>query len=347
MKRRISTIILVSILVIGLSLLLYPSISDWWNNTHSTHAVASYTQSVEKLDDEEIDAMWEAAQEYNSKLLDNESRYNMSEEEEEEYESLLNVDGDGVMSYITIPSISVTLPVYHGVEENILQIAAGHIPGSSLPVGGKGTHCVISGHRGLISAKLFSDLNLLTEGDVFILHTLNQELTYEVDQIRIVLPNEVEDLEIDPDKDYCTLVTCTPYGINTHRLLVRGHRIANLDGDAEVTADALQIDPLQVAPAVGAPIIMVLLGILMWRDHKQKKERKLKQAQEARKTAMSPGVPGEGETAADTARSAADIARAKAEMAKKPKKQSNLWKSKNTKEPKRKKIRGNPYRIDQ
>jgi sortase A len=226
------------------------------------------------LTKEDLSAYWEAAEEYNSKLLSNDHRFTLSDQEEKEYESLLNVGGDGIMSYIDIPSIRVLLPVYHGVGEAELEVASGHLPGSSLPVGGKGTHCVISGHRGLVSAKLFTDISKLTEGDYFILHTLDRELTYEVDQIRIVLPDELDDLEIDPEQDYCTLVTCTPYGVNTHRLLVRGHRIPNIQGDAQTSADALQIDPVMVAPAVAAPILLAMLIALMRRGRSKKKNRK-------------------------------------------------------------------------
>jgi sortase A len=270
MKRKISTIALVIIFMIGLSLLLYPKLSDYYNSFHQTRAIATYNDMVAQLDTKKLDQLWNDAKEYNENLKDNANRFSMSKKEEKNYEQLLNVNNDGIMAYIDIPSIRVSLPIYHGTSDDVLQVGAGHIPGSSLPVGGKGTHCVISGHRGLPSATLFSDINLLKEGDTFVIHTLNRELTYEVDQIRIVLPDEVNDLEIDPDKDYCTLVTCTPYGVNTHRLLVRGHRIANLQGDAQVTADGMQIDPIMVAPMVAIPI---LAGLLIWLLVKGKKKK--------------------------------------------------------------------------
>jgi sortase A len=259
-------------LLIGLSLLLYPSVSNYWNSLHQTRAIAGYTEAVAEIDTEELDKMWEEAQQYNSTLLKNTNRWNMSKEEKKEYESLLNVGGDGVMASINIPSLRLSLPIYHGVDEEELQIAVGHIPGTSLPVGGKGTHCVLSGHRGLPSAKLFSDLNMLTEGDIFIINTLDRTLTYEVDQIRIVLPDELDDLAIDPEQDYCTLVTCTPYGVNTHRLLVRGHRIPNIQGEVQLTADALQYDPVMVAPLVAIPMLLLLLVWLLfhYRDVKGK-----------------------------------------------------------------------------
>ena len=184
---------------------------------------------------------------------------------QESYESLLDVSGNGIIGYIEIPTIKCSLPIYHGTDEAILQIAVGHIEGTSLPVGGSGTHCVLSGHRGLPSARLFTDLDKMVVGDTFMMRVLDETLTYEVDQIRIVLPNEMDDLEIEEGKDYCTLVTCTPYGINSHRLLVRGHRIENQveAQDIRVTSDAIQIEPLIVAPIVALPMLLALLIILL------------------------------------------------------------------------------------
>jgi sortase A len=178
-----------------------------------------------------------------------------------------------VIGSIEIPSINVSLAIYHGTSEAVLQTGVGHIPGSSLPVGGVGTHCVLSGHRGLPSARLFTDLDKLNVGDTFVLHVLDETLTYEVDQILIVEPDDVDALEIDPDKDLCTLVTCTPYGINTHRLLVRGHRVENeaTASTVRVTADAIQIEPVQVAPALAVPILLVLLAVLLFTTRKKKK----------------------------------------------------------------------------
>jgi sortase A len=271
MRKRISTITLISIFLIGLSLLLYPSISNYWNSFYQTEAIADYAKTVNNMDKDKLDKLWKDAKTYNKTLLRKADRFSMTKEEQKEYDNLLNVNGDGVMGYIEIPIINVSLPVYHGVSDKELQVGAGHIPGTSLPVGGKGTHCVISGHRGLPSAKLFSDLNVLKEGDIFILYTLDKKLTYEVDQIRQVLPDEISDLAIDPDQDYCTLVTCTPYGVNTHRLLVRGHRTANRS-DAEATADALQIDTLMVALAAAIPILLILLIWLLVRGRKKKQK---------------------------------------------------------------------------
>ena len=272
-KGNLITVILVIILLAGLSLLLYPTVSDYWNSFHQSRAIASYDSEVAALDNTDYETLWTAAQDYNRRLARQENPLAQSEEDLAEYEDLLNLDGTGAMGYIEIPELKVSLPIYHGVDEGVLQVAVGHIPGTSLPTGGEGTHCVLSGHRGLPSAKLFTNLDQLCEGDTFLLRVLDETLTYEVDQILIVEPHEVEPLAIDPGQDYCTLVTCTPYGINTHRLLVRGHRIENQAGDssARVTADAMQIEPVLVAPAVAAPILLALLIWLLARDRKKKR----------------------------------------------------------------------------
>lgn len=260
-KKNLSSIILVLIFIIGLSLLLYPSFSDYWNSFHQSRAIASYAQTVTTIDDDQYEKMWAQAQEYNTTLAKKQNRWVLSEEEYEEYEGLLNIGGTGIIGYIEIPNIKVSLPIYHGVDEAVLQIAVGHIEGSSLPVGGEGTHCVISGHRGLPSAKLFTNLDEMEEGDLFMMRVLDETLTYEVDQIRIVEPEDLSALEIEEGKDLCTLVTCTPYGINSHRLLVRGHRVENMESanSIRVTADAMQIDPVMVAPVIAVPILLILL----------------------------------------------------------------------------------------
>lgn len=260
-----TTIVLVLLLLAGVSLLLYPSVSDYWNSMHQTRAIASYAENVSQLDAAQYDAMWQAAQDYNATLAQRENAFALSDEQKAEYESLLNVSGLGVMGYIEIPEISCSLPIYHGTEESVLQIAVGHIEWSSLPVGGEGTHCVLSGHRGLPSAKLFTNLDKLSIGDTFLLRVLDEVLTYEVDQILIVEPEQIDALAIVPGEDLCTLVTCTPYGINTHRLLVRGHRVDNAPEAAQVhvTADAVQFEPLLVAPALAIPILLVLLIVLL------------------------------------------------------------------------------------
>lgn len=274
-KGVLSTIILILIFLVGLSLLLYPTVSDYWNSLHQSRAIAEYAEQVAALDNSLYDALWEDARAYNAALPSKTDRYEMSDEERAEYESLLNVSGNGIIGYIEIPLIGCSLPIYHGTDESVLQIAVGHIEGSSLPTGGTGTHCVLSGHRGLPSAKLFTNLDKLTEGDTFMLRILDETLTYEVDQILIVLPYEMDALEIDPEADYCTLVTCTPYGINSHRLLVRGHRVENQEEakTVRVTADAMQIEPLLVAPLVAAPMLLVLLIVLLVTTRKRKNKR--------------------------------------------------------------------------
>ncbi len=277
-KSGFSTIILIIVFLVGLSLLLYPTISDYWNSLHQSRAIAEYAEEVANLDDELYAKILSDAQDYNEALLENIDRYSMSDAERAEYSSLLNVSGNGVIGYIEIPIIGCSLPIYHGTSEAVLQIGVGHIEGSSLPVGGVGSHCVLSGHRGLPSARLFTDLDKLDTGDTFILRVLDETLTYEVDQILIVLPNEMDALEIDPKEDYCTLVTCTPYGRNTHRLLVRGHRVENQEEakTVRVTADALQIEPVIVAPLMAVPMLLTLLIIMLINTHRRKKltERK-------------------------------------------------------------------------
>lgn len=271
-KKNRSTIVLVLIFIVGLSLLLYPSLSDYWNSFHQSRAIATYAEAVADLDDVDYEKMWQEAEEYNEQLKNKTNRWTMTEEEEEEYNRILDVGGTGIMGYIEIPKIKVSLPIYHGTDEGVLQIAVGHIPGSSLPIGGMGTHSVVSGHRGLPSAKLFTNLDELKEGDIFMIRVLDETLTYEVDQIRIVEPDDLTSLEIDPEQDLCTLVTCTPYGVNTHRLLVRGHRIENLNDDSiRVTADAMQVDEMLVATAVAVPVLLILFVWVMVHDRKRKK----------------------------------------------------------------------------
>ena len=264
-KGNYITLLLFLILLAGLSLLLYPSVSDYWNSLHQTRAIATYAEEVANLNQDQYDEIWAAAESYNASLTDRVNAYLLSDAQKEEYQQLLNVSGLGVMGYIEIPSIDCSLPIYHGTEESVLQIAVGHLEWSSLPVGGESTHCVLSGHRGLPSAKLFTNLDKLQTGDIFMLRVLDNVLTYEVDQILIVEPQETGALRIEEGKDCCTLVTCTPYGINTHRLLVRGHRIDNIEEakTVRVTADAIQIEPLLVAPVVAIPILLLLLILLL------------------------------------------------------------------------------------
>lgn len=262
-KVSITNILLVLIMLTGIGILAYPSVSDWWNSMHATKAIAGYVETVETMSKEEKEAIFAKAKEYNDSLP-NGVNFNISEEQYAEYASILDITGTGIMGYIQIQSIGVNLPVYHGVDEGILQIAVGHIPGSSFPIEGERTHAIMSGHRGLPSAKLFSDLDKLKEGDVFAVTVLDETFTYMIDQIRIVLPEETDELAIVDDKEYATLVTCTPYGVNSHRMLMRGHRIANIDGKA-TPADAVKIPTYIVIPAVGIPLLfVVLLGMLIY-----------------------------------------------------------------------------------
>lgn len=276
MRKKSNTIInilLVLILLAGLSLLLYPSVSDYWNSFHQSRAIVQYAEQVSLLDEDQYEELWTSATDYNASLLERANSYILSDTQKEQYEELLNVSGIGVMGYIEIPSIDCSLPIYHGTEESVLQTAIGHLEWTSLPVGGAGTHCVLSGHRGLPSARLFTDLDKLAVGDVFMLRVLDEVLTYEVDQILIVEPQDTDALQIEPGQDYCTLVTCTPYGINTHRLLVRGHRIENLEQakTVHVTADAVQIEPMIVAPIVAIPMLLLLLILLLLPKQPNKK----------------------------------------------------------------------------
>lgn len=272
MRKRLPTIILIVLFLIGLSLLLYPTLSDYWNSFHQTKAISSYSEIVADLDDETYERLWKEAQQYNKTLVGRGASYTLSKAEQKKYESLLNVTENGMMGYIEIPAIDCSLPIYHGTNDAILQTSIGHIAGSSLPVGGKSTHCVLSGHRGLPSARLFTDLDKLTEGDLFMLHVLDRTLTYEVDQILIVEPDELDALRIEEGKDYCTLVTCTPYGINTHRLLVRGHRVKNQSTDQNVRTDAIQIEPIIVAALIAVPLLLLLLIGLLVTTHKKRRK---------------------------------------------------------------------------
>lgn len=266
------TFILILTFFIGLSLLLYPSIANYVNQLNGSKIIGEYSEAVSKLSEEDYRRLWQEAEEYNKTILQRQNGYMLDESQKKQYSQLLNISNNGVMGYIEIPSIGVNLPVFHGTDDNTLQVAAGHLDWTSLPVGGAGTHCVLSGHRGLPSAKLFTHLDKLALGDIFMLRVLNEVLTYEVDQILTVEPGNVQPLRIVPGEDYCTLVTCTPYGINTHRLLVRGHRVDTVEGMdmMRVTADAVEIEPLLVAPVLALPLLLCMLIIVMVHGRKRK-----------------------------------------------------------------------------
>ncbi|MCQ2514909.1 MAG: class C sortase [Ruminococcus sp.] len=274
MKNKISTIFIFIILLAGLSLLLYPTISDYLNNLNQSKEISRYASEVAELSTDDYKSIINSAIEYNKKLASGPTHWNLTDEEVSEYEQELNIAGTGVMAYVDIPKISCTLPIYHGIDEGVLQVAIGHLQGSSLPVGGKSTHCVISGHRGLSSAKLFTDIDKLEIGDTFLIRVLDETLTYEVDQIRIVNPDDTDNILIEDGKDLCTLVTCTPYGLNTHRLLVRGHRIENNSKSSvvRVTADAMQIEPVMVAPVIAVPLLILIFVVIIIFRVKHKNE---------------------------------------------------------------------------
>lgn len=276
MKKHLSTIILVLVLVLGLGIMLYPTVSDWWNSFHQTRAIASYSDTVATMDNELYDQLWQEAEAYNAALAQKANPYFFTEEDQALYDSTLNVSGTGIMGYIDIPEIKCTLPIYHGTSEAVLQVGVGHIEGSSLPVGGEGTHCVLSGHSGLPSAVLFTHLEDLDIGDLFTLQIMDETLTYEVDRFNRVLPHEMDLLTIEEGKDSCTLVTCTPYGVNSHRLLVHAHRVANESATAHirVTADAVRIDPILVSPAAAAPMLLLLFLWLMFGGGKKKPKKR-------------------------------------------------------------------------
>ena len=274
-SNRVMTLLLVLALLAGLFLLLYPTVSDYWNSLHQTRTITSYAENVAQLDRTEYEEMWAAAQRYNRTLPKRENAFALTEEQKREYESLLNASGNGVMGIVEIPKIGCALPIYHGTDDAVLQIAVGHLEWSSLPVGGEGTHCVLSGHRGLPSARLFTNLDQLEVGDTFTITVLDRVLTYEVDQISIVLPTETDNLKVVDGKDYVTLMTCTPYGINSHRLLVRGRRIETPDKlkHIRVTADAVKIEPIITAPIMALPLLLVLLLWLLFSNRKRKSTR--------------------------------------------------------------------------
>lgn len=270
MKKRLPTLFLIIVFLLGLSLLLYPTVSNYWNSFHQSRVVSNYVETVATIENADYDKIWEAAKQYNKELAVNGNKWNLSEQEIQRYEQMLTVDDSGIMGYIEIRKIGCFLPIYHGTDEAVIQVAVGHIEGSSLPTGGKSTHTVLSSHRGLPSAQLFSRLDQMEEGDTFTIRVLDEKLTYKVDQIRIVLPEELDTLYIEEGKDLCTLVTCTPYGVNSHRLLVRGHRVDVDDSELRVSADAMQLNTKLVATCVAIPILLLLLILLLLKRPKRR-----------------------------------------------------------------------------
>ena len=261
LKKNIKTIILGMIFTIGVGLLAYPTVADWWNKNMASHAIADYNNLLAGVDTSEYDSILESARDYNAVISSEPARFTPGEELHKRYEKELSINDTSLMGTILIPEVDISLPVYHGTTDEVLGMGAGHLEGSSLPIGGLGTHSVITGHRGLPSAKLFTDLDKVEVDDYIILKIMNEQLTYQVDQIRIVLPSEVEDLKIEPDQDLLTLVTCTPYGINSHRILITGHRVENLPEDYNGMAEGQLLDSKFVAMFIAIPI---LIGLFIW-----------------------------------------------------------------------------------
>lgn len=269
----ISTVVLIIILIVGLSVMLYPTVSNWWNERVQSQAIAEYDNTIQNIDQNHYDEIWANAEEYNKKLSELYAPLSNADEIDG-YDNILDVSGTGIMGYITIPVIKVEIPIYHGTSAEVLNIAAGHLKGSSLPIGGKNTHAVISAHRGLPSARLFTDLDKLVKGDTFTITILDRVLTYQVEEILIVKPEEVEKLAIIPDSDYVTLMTCTPYGINTHRLLIRSHRIDTVyEKTVKISADAVQVDPMLVIPVIA--FFLLILLVIFWAVSGKKKRKSL------------------------------------------------------------------------
>lgn len=273
MKKKsgvLSTIIFTIIFIVGLGVMLYPIISDWWNSKVQSRAVASYDKVVAEMDESEYEALLAPAYDYNAKIAGLKAPL-IDYKTISGYESILNVSGTGIMGYITIPVIKIEIPIYHGTSDEVLNIAAGHLQGTAFPVGGPSTHAVISAHRGLPTSKLFTDLDQLVVGDTFTITVLNDVYTYEVEDILIVEPHEVEKLAVIPDGDYVTLMTCTPYGVNTHRLLLRSRRIETVyQSTVRVVSDAVQVDPLLVVPLIATPLFICLIIFWIFTGKKQK-----------------------------------------------------------------------------
>lgn len=269
-KKDFSTIILVIIFLIGLCVLLYPLISNWYNSLGAERAVTNYEDVIKDIDDAKMQRILQSAENYNKNLFEDPKTLHNGEIEDIEYKELLDPTGTGMMGYITISKLSVNLPIYHGTTNEILNKYVGHLEGSSIPIGGESTHSILTGHRGLPSANLFTNLDKLDIGDTFILNILNQKLIYEVDDIKIVLPDEIDELKIVAGQDYVTLVTCTPYAVNTHRLLVRGHRIENSNTKI-IPADAMQINSIIVAPIISIPILFILILVVIIKPKRRKR----------------------------------------------------------------------------
>lgn len=271
-KQKITTILFVLILIIGIGIMSYPFVSDWWNSFHQTRAIQDYTKIVEQMDENEYEEYFKQAEEYNKKLQQMTAPFQQFDEVRDEYFRTFDATGTGIIGYVTIPCIDVELPIYHGTADDVLNIAVGHLEGSTFPIGGESTHAVLSAHRGLPTSKLFTNLDRVSEGDIFVVTVLNRILTYRVDQILIVDPDKMEALNIIRGEDHCTLVTCTPYGINTHRMLVRGVRIDNIEGPVSTRKEAFRIPYTKVILTVIAPLFVIMFILLMILKPKRHRE---------------------------------------------------------------------------
>jgi sortase A len=279
-KKQIPNIIFGIIFLVGLAIFLYPSVSNYINSKHQSRAITSYQDALEAISEEDYSRFWQEARKYNEELAEKPMHFTLDDEELAEYNSILDPTGTGIIGYIEIENIGVNLPIYHGTEESVLQVGIGHLEGTSFPTGTKSTHAVLSGHRGLPSSKLFSDLDQMIVGDTFLLHIMDQTFAYQIDQISIVLPEEVQGLAIVNDEEYVTLVTCTPYGVNTHRLLVRARRVDySEETKIIVPADATRYGNMVVAPFIGAPVLLIAFIVYLvctskWFRNRKKADNK-------------------------------------------------------------------------
>lgn len=266
---KAATLILLIVFFVGLSVLLYPAFSQYWNSKVQSRAVADYERMLDSLTKADYSAVFQAAYDYNNRLHELDAPLT-DYPDVDGYEDAVDLNGYGMIGYISISKLQLELPIYHGTSAEVLNSACGHLEGTSLPVGGESTHSVLSAHRGLPHAKLFTDLDKLEEGDTFTITILDRVLTYQVDQVKIVKPNETSDIQMVEGADYCTLLTCTPYGINTHRLLVRGHRIATVTQKTYyITSEAYVIDRLIITPLVALPMLFALIVYVMLKPAKR------------------------------------------------------------------------------
>ena len=281
MRKHKTVIFLTLGFLVGICILLYPAFSDFWNSKAQSRAITDYESVLDNLDENEYSAIFERAHAYNKALY--ETNYPLMDYKNVPgYYDTLRITDNDMIGYLKIDRIGVELPIYHGTSDDVLNRGVGHLEGSSLPIGGENTHSIMSAHRGLPSSKLFTDLDRVEKSDTFQIIILDQVLTYQVDYIKVIEPTDVSDLQIIEGGDYCTLFTCTPYGINTHRLLVRGVRIETIEEKPiiYVSNEAFRIEPLLVTPAVAAPMLFVLLIHLLVKYREPPKNTQQKEKEE-------------------------------------------------------------------